>query len=225
MKKQNLIGQVFGQLTVIATAPSRNGLSHWICQCTCGNSSEVSQSNLKKGTTKSCGCFRKVVAKENMKTRFVTHGDHGTRLHSLWLGMRKRCYTTSSTAYAQYGGKGITVSSHWDSYENFKAWALQNGYVDGLSLDRINSSGNYTPRNCRWVSVEAQIRNRRKTSKPSSSTYIGVSWHARSQTWVAHVTVTKRTYLVGYFDDEVSAAQARDAYITSRGLPYFKLNF
>ena len=225
MKKQNLIGQTFGQLTVVDTASSRHGISHWLCKCTCGNLSEVSQNALKKGTSRSCGCYRKQLAAKNMETRFVTHGDHKTRLYSIYIGMRKRCYTVKCSAYKSYGAKGIGVSHSWDTYDAFKEWALQNGYTDSMTLDREDSSKDYSPENCRWATYETQLRNRRKQTKPTTSSFIGVSWNKQRQKWVAYVTVTKKTHLIGYFDDELVAAHARDGYIKDHHLLHFKLNF
>lgn len=225
MKKQNIIGQTFGQLIVIDEAESKHGLSQWVCKCSCGNTTTVSRNSLMKGTTKSCGCYRKEASAKSAKIRSTTHGDFGTRLYSIYLGMRKRCYTQSCTAYKGYGAKGILVSDQWDTYEKFKEWAMNSGYSDDLTLDRMDSAKNYSPENCRWVNYEAQIRNRRKQLKVASSKYIGVSWNKSRQKWVAYITVTKNTILLGYFDDEVSAAKARDSFIKENQLEHFKLNF
>lgn len=66
--------------------------------------------------------------------------------------MKDRCYGENNISYPNYGGKGIRVCRQWrNSYSNFKEWALLNGYVEGLSIDRVNVSGNYEPSNCRWV--------------------------------------------------------------------------
>lgn len=225
MKKLNLIGQIFGQLTVVDSAPSKHGNSHWVCKCTCGNTTVTSQNALKKGTTKSCGCYRKALGVINTETRFVTHGDCKTRLYSIYNGMRKRCYTPSTAAYPNYGGKGIKVSFEWDTYEIFKEWALSNGYTDSLTLDRKDSTKDYSPDNCRWANYETQTRNRRKQVRVTSSMFIGVSWNIANQKWVAYVTVSKKTILLGYFDDELTAAKTRDSYIKERGLLHFKMNF
>lgn len=225
MKKLNLIGHIFGQLTVIDIAPSKHGLSQWVCKCTCGNTSTVPGNSLKRGTTVSCGCYRKVVSKLNAEARFTTHGDNNTRLYSIYLGMRKRCYTPSTFAYQHYGAKGIRVSPEWDSYADFKAWALINGYTDALSLDRIDGTLDYSPSNCRWASSTTQARNKKKTTRQTSSSFIGVSWNVAKAKWVAYITIQRKTFIVGYFYDEVLAAQARDSYIKEKGLTHFKLNF
>lgn len=225
MKKQNLIGQTFGQLTVTEEAPSRYGLSYWVCECACGQRTTTSTNSLKKGSTTSCGCYRRAIGKQNQKIRFTKHGEHKTRLYGIYNGMRKRCYTSSSTAYKNYGAIGIKVSPAWGTYDAFKAWAVQNGYSDNLTLDRKDSALDYSPENCHWVTHQAQNRNRRKQSKPASSKYVGVSWNTKAQKWVAYVTVSKQTHIVGQFSDEVSAAKARDSFIKENNLKHFKLNF
>lgn len=91
-----------------------------------------------------------------------THGDTGTRLHRIWQNMKARCYRKSAREYENYGGRGITVCDEWrNSYENFKEWALNNGYAEDLTIDRINTDGNYCPENCRWITNKEQQNNKR----------------------------------------------------------------
>ena len=76
--------------------------------------------------------------------------------------MRDRCYNTNRSQYTDYGGRGIVVCQEWlDDFMNFYNWAIDNGYKDGLTIDRINNDGNYEPDNCRWVDSKTQQRNRR----------------------------------------------------------------
>ena len=84
-----------------------------------------------------------------------------SRLYSIYQGMTKRCYYPDNQNYKYYGGKGIVICNEWKSdFSSFKKWALENGYQDNLTIDRINTNGNYEPSNCRWVSMKEQCNNR-----------------------------------------------------------------
>ena len=74
--------------------------------------------------------------------------------------MRQRCEKPNSSGYKKYGAKGIRVCKEWSTFENFGDWAFSNGYNETLTLDRINPTGNYEPKNCRWVTQKVQQNNR-----------------------------------------------------------------
>ena len=89
------------------------------------------------------------------------HGMRHTRIYNIWRTMRQRCSNPNCINYHNYGGKGIVVCDEWDkSFEVFYEWAMANGYEDGLTIDRINSNGNYEPSNCRWASYKQQANNK-----------------------------------------------------------------
>ncbi len=164
----DMTGLRFGKWTVIEQAePLKDNRGYnivrWKCQCDCGTVKDVIGTTLRSGRSKSCGCdksVRSAVAHD----LFTTHGESKTRLYKIWVYMRKRCYNTNSSNYANYGGRGICVCDAWnDSFENFRDWAVNNGYSDDLSIDRIDVNGNYEPGNCRWVTGVAQANNRRNT--------------------------------------------------------------
>ena len=152
-------GQVYGRLTVIGRAEDdalRN--KRWLCRCECGTEKVLPASSFVYGGTKSCGCYNI----ERLKELKRTHGESKTRLYGIWRDMKNRCYNPNVAKYKYYGGRGITVCDEWrESYEVFRDWALSNGYVDDLQIDRIDVNGNYESNNCRWATLVEQARNKR----------------------------------------------------------------
>src|SRR5690606_9739947 len=80
-----------------------------------------------------------------------SHGMSGTRLYTIWKNMKQRCYNPKRNRYKWYGAKGVKVCDEWHDFVPFMEWSYDNGYEDGLVLDRLSSEGNYEPSNCRWV--------------------------------------------------------------------------
>jgi hypothetical protein len=72
--------------------------------------------------------------------------------------MIQRCHSQKNKSYQRYGGKGIQVCKEWrDSFVAFSEFLGPR--PDGLSIDRIDSSGNYEPGNVRWATYKQQARN------------------------------------------------------------------
>jgi len=90
-------------------------------------------------------------------------GKSRTKLGLVWRSMIGRCYNPNDAGYARYGGRGISIYEPWlNDFEIFETWAISNGYVPGLSIDRIDNDGNYHPDNCRWITCG---ENAAKTSR------------------------------------------------------------
>lgn len=161
----DLTGQKFGRLTVIGLDESKNTRkTYWICQCECGGIKSARSDSLLSGANKSCGCMKKEQDKINLGR--TTHGQEGTRLYRVWQNMKDRCSNTNNSRYYRYGGRGIKVCDEWDnSFVPFYEWAINNGYAEELTLDRIDNDGNYEPSNCRWTTIQEQCNNRSSNIK------------------------------------------------------------
>jgi hypothetical protein len=151
MKALDLAGQRFNRLVAIKryAENTKHGNRKWICKCDCGKEVIVCAGNLRSGHAVSCGCVRK------------PHGDSGSNLYNVWVGIKKRCLNPTNHNYKDYGMRGITVCEEWLQFIPFRDWALANGYNKGLQIDRKDVNGNYEPSNCRFVTCTANNQNKR----------------------------------------------------------------
>lgn len=94
-----------------------------------------------------------------------THQMTNTKIYKIWNSMRWRCNPKNKRHTKWYFDKGILVCKEWDNFLNFYNWSIQNGYQDGLSIDRINSDGNYEPNNCQWITIKENIIKGNKERK------------------------------------------------------------
>ena len=144
---------------------SKDNRAKWMCKCRCGKRFEAIGKSIRNGHTKSCGCYRKEITHNRGKNN-KTHGDTKTRLYNIYRGMKERCLNKNYESYHRYGGRGIEICDGWkNDFVAFKKWALDNGYTENLTIDRINNDGNYEPNNCRWVDRKTQTRNRSITKR------------------------------------------------------------
>lgn len=162
---KNLTGEKFGRLTVIGVSRKAESGNreryYWRCKCDCGNEKEVRTDCLTNGLVKSCGCLKKDQDKINL-TKYHKHKLSHTKLWDTYYGMKSRCYDKTDKRYSDYGGRGIEICPEWlENFENFVSWSLENGFDDNLQIDRIDNDSGYSPRNCRWISIKENCRNRR----------------------------------------------------------------
>lgn len=155
------IGKRFNRLTVLDLVGKDKYGRIYRCKCDCGNIKDVKISLLNNGGTKSCGCLQKEVTSKRLKESNMTHGYSKTRLYKILSNMKARCYNKNTSSYRDYGDKGIEVCDEWrNSFESFRDWAYENGYNDTLTIDRIDSNGNYEPNNCRWITKSENTKYR-----------------------------------------------------------------
>jgi len=89
------------------------------------------------------------------------HGGNCTKLYTVWKAMKQRILNPKNKDYKDYGGRGITLCPEWaNDYITFRNWALNNGYAEGLQINRIWNDGNYEPSNCDFIPAKENMRNR-----------------------------------------------------------------
>lgn len=168
MKLIDLTGRKFGRLTAISRAPNLGHHTQWNCVCVCGQRTVVGQNHLKAKRISSCGCLRN----EMLSARSLTHGntrgqkgDHSlhTPEYRAWSHAKARCNNRNDSKFPQYGGRGIRMCKTWEG--DFSAFLKDMGSrPDGMTLERKDVDGDYSPDNCIWASLKRQSRNKQNTA-------------------------------------------------------------
>lgn len=139
------IGDIVGHYEVLQYSGAR-----YICKCLyCDDISIKTEQDLRRAIkhVDTGRCRHKCAMCDNK------------RIERILNGMIYRCYDKTCKHYKFYGEKGIQVCEAWrHNHRKFEEWALENGYADNLTIDRIDPDKDYCPENCRWITCEENAR-------------------------------------------------------------------
>lgn len=147
------IGKIYGKFKVVAFdhTDTKRGYFYLVECINCGKTFILQATYIRSHKIKCCD---------------IERGYSKTKLFGIWMGMRQRCNDMNCSQFVDYGGRGIKVCDEWNNdFKVFRAWAENNGYKEGLSIDRIDVNKGYYPENCRWVGIKQQAINKRNTIK------------------------------------------------------------
>ncbi|OTZ47847.1 hypothetical protein [Bacillus thuringiensis] len=152
--RMDLKGRVSGKLTV-----KKDKGDYLECLCECGNTKDIVRTKFTSRKAKHCGC----------RTKKLPKGTCQSKIYNVWANIRTRTMNENHPQYKDYGGRGIKLCDEWNDEimgsRNFIAWSKISGYKEGLTIDRKDVDGDYSPENCRWVDMYTQTRNRRSNVK------------------------------------------------------------
>lgn len=151
----DFIGKVYKMLTVVNTCKD---IKYVVVKCECGNVKDILIGSLVSENTISCGCLRLI----NLKKSVVKHSKTGTLIYQLWQHIKSRCYKETNKDYSNYGGRGIYMDNSWkNDFSLFDEWCVNNGWQNGLQIDRIDNNKGYYPSNCHFVTNIINAQNKR----------------------------------------------------------------
>ena len=167
---------------VYATINSKKKNRYGIYECPiCFEHIRTLTSHAKRGNSTKCrSCSSSIMKKK--------HGLSHSSIHNIWIGMRNRCSNKNASNYKWYGGVGISVCEEWNDFLVFHKWSLENGYIDGLTIERIDSNDGYKPSNCEWITQAENISRSSVRKNYGKNNTIKVSEDEASEICEAYAT-------------------------------------
>lgn len=210
--------QIDESLGIKLLEPIVNQKTKVLIQCSCGTTYRIKPQALfrENRVTKCKSCS----SKDRIKGYAIDGGLRKHKAYGILDGMKQRCYNENNPKYEFYGGIGISICKEWmNSYLSFCIWADNNGFKEGLTIDRIDVNGNYEPNNCRWIPFEQQKENKH-IQRNNSSGYCGVSFQKNYNKWYSYININGKRINCGYYQTREEASIARETRIKELNLNY-----
>lgn len=221
-KKIDLTGQRFGRLTVMYEAEPKytsggNRKVVWHCKCDCGNEKDISSSELRKGYTKSCGCYNRDVARERMHlqnkkyNKYDLTGEYGigwdSKGNEFWFDLEDYELIRD---YCWHKHRNYFEATDTNHKNIFLHKLIMNDLENQYDIDRIDTLNHQDNRkqNLRKCTRRENNRNCR-LQKNNKSGVCGVKWHKRDKIWESVIRVNYKDIYLGRFDDFNLAVEAR----------------
>ena len=173
------IGEVHGIYTIVDITGDKDKSGHWIYKCVCNVCGYEKYSHYGAISGQSNNATECKHLRSNGEFITYDHKWSNRRIAKIFNHMVSRCYNKDDKDYCWYGEKGIKIDQTWlNNPKYFEEWALNNGYEDNLTIDRIDADKDYCPTNCRWIPLEENSRRAGKVNwvTVNGETLTGKQW-------------------------------------------------
>lgn len=172
-KQDRVIGTTRGIYTILEFVPEKSKGYYKVYRARCNICGYIRESALNHLTASACCTHQRLGGISLNPTVRWTNSN----LRHIFNNMKRRCYNKTDEAYHWYGARGIKICDEWLTDPiSFESWALANGYKKGLTIDRFDSTKDYCPNNCRWLS---NADNARRAGKVNWITAAGLTMTGR----------------------------------------------